>query len=116
MGMLNGDPGEHGRRIRKAYAENLIRNNGVWTDSKICGAKTKQDSPRGAKGSPCQRPAGWGTNHSGYGRCKLHGGLAPSSIIAAFREEAMDEIRRVMGPGIEVDPMDALLWCVKICA
>lgn len=28
----------------------------------------------------------------------------------------MDEIRRVMGPGVEIDPWDALLWCVKICA
>lgn len=33
----------------------------------ICGAKTR-------KGTPCLRPAGWGTNHPGIGRCKLHGG------------------------------------------
>jgi hypothetical protein len=46
----------------------------------------------------------------------LHGGYFPAHIIKALREEAMDEIRKVMGPGIEIDPMDALLWCVKICA
>lgn len=33
----------------------------------VCGAKTR-------KGAPCQRPAGWATQHAGEGRCKLHGG------------------------------------------
>lgn len=28
----------------------------------------------------------------------------------------MDEVRRVMGPAVEIDPMDALLVCVKIAA
>lgn len=32
-----------------------------------CGAKTRA-------GTPCQQRAGWGTNHVGSGRCKLHGG------------------------------------------
>lgn len=32
-----------------------------------CGAKTR-------KGTPCLQKAGWGTNHVGSGRCKLHGG------------------------------------------
>ncbi|MBC8590621.1 phage terminase small subunit [Wansuia hejianensis] len=34
---------------------------------KTCGAKTR-------KGTPCLRPAGWGTDHPGEGKCKLHGG------------------------------------------
>lgn len=38
-------------------------------DSKYCGAKTR-------KGTPCRRPAGWGTSHPGTGRCKLHGGAS----------------------------------------
>ena len=33
----------------------------------ICGAKTRA-------GTPCQQKAGWGTDHVGKGRCKLHGG------------------------------------------
>lgn len=114
--MKNGDPEEHGRLIRKAYAERLARNEGVWTDKPICGAATKQDSDRGKKGSPCQLAAGWGTDHYGYGHCRKHGGNTPPGRIKAFREEAMDEIRKVMGPGIEIDPMDALLWCVKLSA
>lgn len=35
---------------------------------KLCGAKTK------STGEPCRRTAGWGTDHPGEGRCKLHGG------------------------------------------
>jgi hypothetical protein len=35
-----------------------------------CGAKTRS-------GTPCQLPAGWGTDHPGEGRCKLHGGCSP---------------------------------------
>lgn len=35
---------------------------------KICGAKAK------STGKPCGRTAGWGTDHVGKGRCKLHGG------------------------------------------
>lgn len=37
-------------------------------DYDVCGATTSQ------KGTPCQQPAGWGTDHVGEGRCKLHGG------------------------------------------
>ena len=35
-----------------------------------CDAKSRA-------GTPCQRPAGWGTDHAGEGRCKLHGGCNP---------------------------------------
>ena len=34
----------------------------------ICGAKAK------STGEPCRKPAGWGTDHPGEGRCKFHGG------------------------------------------
>lgn len=39
----------------------------------VCGG-TKRDG----SGDPCQLPAGWGTDHTGEGRCKHHdGGGAP---------------------------------------
>jgi len=41
--------------------------NKVHDDKNICGAKTRA-------GTPCQQKAGWGTDHVGEGRCKLHGG------------------------------------------
>ena len=34
----------------------------------VCGARTR------TSGGECGRPAGWGTDHVGEGRCKLHGG------------------------------------------
>lgn len=36
-------------------------------DDGCCGAKTRS-------GTPCTQRAGWGTDHPGVGRCKLHGG------------------------------------------
>jgi len=38
----------------------------------ICGARAKSKA-----GEPCRRPAGWGTDHLGTGRCKFHGGRSP---------------------------------------
>jgi hypothetical protein len=40
---------------------------GRVTDVANCGAKKK-------RGGLCGRPAGWGTDHPGTGKCKLHGG------------------------------------------
>lgn len=37
----------------------------------LCGAKKRQGPGN------CRRPAGWGTDHAGVGRCKLHGGSNP---------------------------------------
>jgi hypothetical protein len=48
----------------------------------LCGAKKHQGE------GTCRRPAGWGTPHPGIGRCKLHGGSAPSSVVAAQRVQA----------------------------
>lgn len=38
--------------------------------AETCGAKNRA-------GNPCGRPKGWGTDHAGEGRCKLHGGSNP---------------------------------------
>ena len=39
-----------------------------------CGATGRQS------GQPCKRPAGWGTDHPGAGRCKLHGGVGQVNL------------------------------------
>lgn len=39
----------------------------------FCNAKTRQ-------GTPCKHQAGWGTDHVGDGRCKMHGGNAGAPI------------------------------------
>ena len=41
-------------------------------DSFYCEARNRQ-------GKPCRLRAGWGTNHVGHGRCKLHGGKSPGA-------------------------------------
>jgi len=38
-----------------------------------CGARTRS-------GEPCRQAAGWGTDHPGVGRCKLHGGATPRGL------------------------------------
>lgn len=40
-------------------------------DSRYCGGKRRQGP------GLCTRPAGWGTDHVGQGKCKLHGGANP---------------------------------------
>ena len=44
----------------------------------ICGAKTRA-------GGQCKQAAGWGTQHAGEGRCKLHGGLSTGPTIKTGR-------------------------------
>lgn len=63
-------------------------------------------------GGECTLPAGWGTNHYGIGRCKLHGGSTPNQVKAA----ASQEMRTLLGRPLEINPLDGLLWCIKIRA
>lgn len=58
-----------------------------------CGARTRAAK---REGRPCQQAAGWGTDHPGYGRCKLHGGRTPSGRNAARRAMAAKDDRRVL--------------------
>jgi hypothetical protein len=69
-----------------------------------CGAKTRG-------GGKCKKQKGWGTEHLGTGRCKLHGGNTESGEKSAAKEAAV-----IMGQALDVDPHDALLTCVRIAA
>ena len=79
-------------------------------DKKYCGAKTRA-------GTPCRRPAGWGTDHAGEGRCKLHGGKstgAPkgnqnSKKHGFFSKYIPKETLEIMNGLGEVSPAD-LIW------
>jgi hypothetical protein len=74
------------------------------TDPVLCGARKK-------RGGLCGRPAGWGTEHVGYGSCKLHGGCTPGAVAAAAKAQA-----RHLAVELEMEPHDALLWCVRVAA
>lgn len=67
-----------------------------------CGAKSRS-------GSPCRKPAGWGTDHGGrHGPCKLHGGNTRNHKVAAGKAIAAEAVK-TYGLPREVDPRDALL-------
>jgi hypothetical protein len=70
--------------------------------TRYCGGRTRS-------GTKCKRPAGWGTDHLGRGRCKLHGGSTPSHRKAAAAEEALEFARGALGSELDVGPLDALL-------
>lgn len=76
------------------------------------GAGYDKCGANGRSGRPCARPAGWGTDHVGVGRCKLHGGSTPShqrSAAVILAEQACESL----GIPIETDGITALtnrLW------
>jgi hypothetical protein len=87
----------------------------------LCGAKGRQ-------GTPCRRPAGWGTDHAGFGTCKFHTGSTRTQAKHAeklertLREQLADEIDpslsvvRRMRDGEDVSPRDrikAATWLVE---
>lgn len=75
---------------------------------KLCGAKKK-------RGGTCELAAGWGTDHLGYGRCRFHFGSSPNGRKGAAREE-LGEFMAAAAPLLEVDPIQALLYCVQRAA
>jgi hypothetical protein len=70
-----------------------------------CGAEKKH-----GKGK-CKNPSGWGTDHAGIGRCRFHAGNTPNSRKAAARHQAV-----LMGAPRDINPLDALIWCIKLTA
>lgn len=73
--------------------------------AELCGAKKRQGE------GTCGRPAGWGTNHLGVGPCKLHGGNT-----RAHNRAAAPAVARQLGAEVDMEPIDALLWCVRLAA
>ncbi len=66
-----------------------------------CGAETRG-------GTLCEKAAGWGTDHVGIGRCKLHGGNMPTHVKRAQLVQAVQAVE-TYGLPREVLPFDALL-------
>lgn len=55
----------------------------------VCGSPKRS-------GGPCTRPAGWGTQHQGFGSCKLHGGCMPGQVTQAARQMVDFAARRML--------------------
>lgn len=64
-----------------------------------CGAKAR-------KGGRCQKQAGWGTDHLGYGPCRLHGGSTPAHRKRALIQMARDEMTRHLGVPVLLASVD----------
>jgi len=62
-------------------------------------------------GGRCQQAKGYGTTHPGVGYCKYHGGRATSHALNAAKQQAV-----LMGAPLDINPVDALYWCIKITA
>lgn len=71
---------------------------------------------RRRNGHKCKQPAGFGTDHVGYGPCKSHGGTTSSHKIKAARDMALHNALVMGVPFDDIDPMDAILTCIKISA
>lgn len=71
----------------------------------ICGARARNNDMQ-----PCRKKAGWGTDHVGWGNCKLHGGSSPAGKLFAIKLEA--NAFGITSP-VDVDPLNALLDLVK---
>jgi len=91
---LKGEPARK-RRAHKEKMELLPK----------CGAKTKS-------GKTCKHFAGFGTVHLGTGSCKFHGGNTGNHL----KNHAKKELSQLMGEPIEMNPLDAILWCIRIAA
>jgi hypothetical protein len=70
-------------------------------DKPKCGAQKRQ----GAPGETCTFVAGWGTDHVGFGHCRLHGGNTRNQRAAARAEKADTEARRVLAT-LDVVPVE----------
>lgn len=69
-----------------------------------CEARTRA-------GAKCQNAKGSGTTHPGIGRCKFHGGNAPTHVAHAAKQQAI-----FMGAPKDMHPLDAIMWCIRITA
>lgn len=64
-------------------------------------------------GGTCKRVAGQGTDHLGVGNCFAHGGASPNHR----KKTATQQLRRLAGRElVDIDPMQAILMCVRITA
>ena len=75
-------------------------------DSPTCGANKRQGD------GTCNLAPGWGTDHPGIGRCRLHGGNTQSHQAAALTTQARRDVT-LFGARIDIHPADALLELVQ---
>ena len=81
------------------------RDRGIVGQDGKCNVLKRDGSSR------CQQPAGFGTDHNGYGACQFHGGNSPTMVTNAARAYA-----RELALELDVDPYEALVSVVRMSA
>jgi hypothetical protein len=66
-------------------------------------------------GKQCGNLAGKATDHAGFGYCKFHGGMTPNLRAHGAKLAAIAAMPPTGGE-IDVNPLDALLYCVRRAA
>jgi len=89
---------------KRAKANREKKHKGVALKNGRCGIMKRN-------GDLCRMWAGQGTTHQGTGPCRYHGGNLPNVIKADVKRHAI-----LMGAPKEINPLDALIWCIKITA
>jgi hypothetical protein len=72
----------------------------------LCNARTRA-------GGTCRLAAGHGTDHVGFGRCRLHAGNTPAGRTHGARLAAT-VTARTFGVAADVDPLAAMSLCVRL--
>lgn len=70
------------------------------SESPKCGAKL-----RGGRDGTCSLPAGWGTDHKGFGHCRKHFGTSATGRAAAERQRVDHEVRAELAR-LDVTPVE----------
>lgn len=77
---------------------------------RYCGANRTRTA------GTCGKPAGWGTDHVGFGQCRYHGGTTPNGRKFANRQKALTFARGALGAEVGGTPLDALEQSVRLAA
>lgn len=79
------------------------------SNGKVCGSKKNKGL------NTCTLPAGWGTDHLGYGPCKYHMGSTSMGRKSSAIERG-EELMVFYGKPLDTDPIQALLDEVRTTA
>lgn len=90
------------RGVTRTRKMNRPKDVNAQEEHQLCGSKLS------GKDGVCKQPAGYGTDHEGYGRCKHHAGNTPAGKISGARA-AVIGMAKVYGTPRDIDPYDALL-------
>lgn len=103
------EPAKARRRRPEGRVTNAEYAEGSRTDGKVCGAKKNKGVDL------CSLPAGYGTDHLGFGPCKHHMGSTPNGRKSAAIERG-EELMVFYGKPLDTNPIEALLDEVKTTA